>query len=92
MLVALYVWLAFVLTRFPYTQPWGDSLGESLMSLVERVMLAVVDALPDLAMVAVIFLLARFAVKTLHALFEGARASGATWTHCSPTPSAPPSA
>ncbi|MET0544594.1 MAG: mechanosensitive ion channel domain-containing protein [Variovorax sp.] len=76
-LVALYLWLAFVLTRFPYTQPWGASLGESLADLVERVLLAVLGALPDLAMVAVIFLLARVVVKVLHALFEGARAGGA---------------
>ncbi|MEJ8845381.1 mechanosensitive ion channel family protein [Variovorax rhizosphaerae] len=77
-LVALYLWLAFVLTRFPYTQPWGATLGDSLAALVERVMLAVLYALPDVAMIGVIFLLARILVKVLHALFEGARASGAS--------------
>ncbi|MEJ8857133.1 mechanosensitive ion channel domain-containing protein [Variovorax robiniae] len=76
-LVALYLWLAFVLTRFPYTQPWGATLGESLRELVARVLLAVLNSLPDVAMIAVIVVLARIGVKVLHALFEGARASGA---------------
>jgi len=76
-LVAAYVWLAFVLTRFPYTRPWGDQLGESLYSLVGRLLLDMLHALPDLAIVAAIFVLAHLAVRGLHALFNAAHASGA---------------
>ncbi|MGJ7507217.1 mechanosensitive ion channel family protein [Variovorax sp. GT1P44] len=77
-LLVFYVWLAFALTRFPYTQPWGETLGDSMVRLVGRVMAAVLHALPDLATVGVIFLVARLSVRGLHAMFEAARARGVT--------------
>ncbi|MDM0074524.1 mechanosensitive ion channel family protein [Variovorax sp. J2P1-59] len=77
-LVAVYIWLAFTLTRFPYTQPWGETLGSSMVRLLGRVMLAVLHALPDLATVAVIFLIAHLSVRGLHAMFEAARVRGVT--------------
>jgi small-conductance mechanosensitive channel len=76
MLVAGYVWLAYVLTRFPYTHPWGETLDASLVGVASRVAVAMLHALPDLAMVAVIFLLAHLAVRGLHALYNAAHASG----------------
>ena len=75
-LMAVYVWLAYVLTRFPYTHPWGETLDKSLIAVASRVAIAVLHAMPDLAMVAVIFLLAHFMVRGLHSLFNAAHASG----------------
>ncbi|MGO4395052.1 mechanosensitive ion channel family protein [Variovorax sp. M-6] len=75
-LMAVYVWLAYVLTRFPYTHPWGESLDSSLVAVASRIAVAVLHALPDLALVAVIFLLAHLAVRGLHAVFNAAHASG----------------
>ncbi|MDN8612327.1 mechanosensitive ion channel family protein [Variovorax ginsengisoli] len=75
-LMAAYVWLAYVLTRFPYTRPWGDTLDASLVGVASRVAVAVLHAMPDLAMVAVIFVLAHLAVRGLHTLFNAAHASG----------------
>jgi small-conductance mechanosensitive channel len=77
-LVAVYIWLAFSFSRFPYTQPWGHTLGSSMVGLLGKVMLAVVHALPDLATVAVIFLIAHLSVRGLHAMFEAARSGGIT--------------
>jgi small-conductance mechanosensitive channel len=75
-LVAVYIWLAFTFSRFPYTRPWGETLGSSMVGLLGKVMLAVLHALPDLATVAVIFLIARLSVRGLHAMFEAARSTG----------------
>ncbi len=80
MLFAAYLWLAFTLTRFPYTHPWGEKLGDSLLLLLSRVVVGMLHALPDLATVAVIFLLARLAVRGLHALFDAAHATGAKFS------------
>jgi small-conductance mechanosensitive channel len=80
MLFAGYLWLAFTLTRFPYTHPWGEKLGDSLLLLLSRLVVGVLHALPDLATVAAIFLLARLAVRGLHALFDAAHATGARFS------------
>jgi small-conductance mechanosensitive channel len=78
MLVALlaaafvvYWWLTFVLRRFPYTRPWGESLREFFLSTASHLALGFAHALPGLFTVAVIFLMARFFVRVLNALFEG---------------------
>ena len=76
MLMAVYVWLAYALTRFPYTHPWGETLDSSLFAVASGFAVAVLHALPDLALVAAIFLLAHLAVRGLHGLFNAAHASG----------------
>jgi small-conductance mechanosensitive channel len=77
-LMAVYVWLAYVLTRFPYTQPWGQTLGSSVLALATKLSTGILHSLPDLATVAVIFVLAHLAIRGLHAIFEAARSSGVT--------------
>lgn len=76
MLMAVYVWLAYALTRFPYTHPWGETLDSSLFAVASGIAVAVLHALPDLALVAAIFLMAHLVVRGLHALFNAAHASG----------------
>jgi small-conductance mechanosensitive channel len=66
-----YWWLTFVLRRFPYTRPWGESLREFFFSTASHLALGFAHALPGLFTVAVIFLIARIFVRVLNALFEG---------------------
>ncbi len=66
--VLAYLWLAFVLSRFPFTQPWGTRLGEVLTELLASLALGFVGAIPGVFTVAVIFLVTR-AVAQLAAQF-----------------------
>jgi small-conductance mechanosensitive channel len=68
-LATAYLWLTFVFSEFPYTEPWGDSLGDFLVSIGREVAQSFVDAAPGLATVAVIFLLTRFLVRIFTSLF-----------------------
>ncbi|MDM0014317.1 mechanosensitive ion channel family protein [Variovorax sp. J22P168] len=76
MAFAFYVWLAYALTRFPYTQPWGQTLDSSLVAVASTLAVGAIHALPDLAMVAAIFFFAHLSVRGLHAMFDAAHASG----------------
>ncbi|MDM0110608.1 mechanosensitive ion channel [Variovorax sp. J22R133] len=76
MFVVVYVWLAYSLSQFPYTEPWGESLGRWLLSIAERVVLGVIHAVPDLVMVAFIAVVTHLLVRGLHALLDAAQASG----------------
>ncbi len=65
-----YLWLGFVLTRFPYTRSWGEQLGGSVISLLTRFSDGVIGAMPGLFAVLVIILLARFVIRLLDWLFD----------------------
>ena len=69
-------WLAFSLSRFPYTRPWGEQLTAFLVSLLSGIAGAILRSLPGLAMAAVIFLVARFVIGLLRSLFD--RVAGGT--------------
>ncbi|MDH4873418.1 mechanosensitive ion channel [Pseudomonas sp. BN515] len=58
-LLLTYEWLSFVLQRFPYTRPWGESLNEYLIELVRYLLDAVVSAIPGLIIALLIFFIAR---------------------------------
>jgi small-conductance mechanosensitive channel len=66
-----YQWAAFVLQRFPYTRPLGESLRDNLLSALARFGESVLEAIPGLLFVVLIFLLARIAVRTVRAFFSG---------------------
>jgi len=65
-----YLWLTFVLSQFPYTRPWGRVLGQQLLTRAGSLTLGMVNALPGLITVAVIFLIARTFVRLLNTLFD----------------------
>ncbi len=65
-----YGWLTFVLRRFPYTRPWGESLREFLIGQLSFVGLAMLESLPELFTVLVIALVTRFVSRIAHLLFE----------------------
>ena len=53
------VWLTFVLSLFPLTQPWSDALLGSVLGLLARLGRAILAALPDLLTAVVILFLGR---------------------------------
>lgn len=65
------VWLTFVLSRFPYTRPWGESLRFSALSAILSAGGAVAAALPGLLAVLVIVVITRFLVRLTTLLFDG---------------------
>jgi small-conductance mechanosensitive channel len=71
-LVLAYLWLAFVLRRFPYTRPWGESLRSLLFSQFEFLGASLVRAVPGLLTVLLIMVAARWVNKALRLLFEAA--------------------
>ena len=70
-LMAVYLWLAFVLQRFPYTRPWGTRLGTYVMDLLRELGGGALHALPGLFAVVVIFLATRFVVRLVGVVFRG---------------------
>ena len=68
--VALYVWLAFVLERFAWTRPWGEHLGDWFLKTSAMLGVAALSALPDLAVVGLIFIATRWLLKGLALVFS----------------------
>ncbi|WP_458788717.1 mechanosensitive ion channel family protein [Dyella jiangningensis] len=65
-----YLWLSFVLKRFPYSRPWGSRLGEYLMEIGLQLMTALVNQLPNLLTLVVIFLVTRAVTRLIAAWFR----------------------
>jgi len=59
MLLLGYEWLSFVLSRFPYTRPLGESLNAYLLQVAVYLFDGVISALPGLGIAVVIFFIAR---------------------------------
>jgi len=68
--VLIYVWLAFVLLRFPYSQPWGLQLGGFLSNLFAKLGMGMLRAMPGIFTVAVIFLLTRLIARITNVIFR----------------------
>jgi small-conductance mechanosensitive channel len=66
----VYVYATFVLELFPLTRPLGEGLQGALFALAAKVGGAIVHALPGLALVVVIFFLARLVTQILSAFFQ----------------------
>lgn len=58
-LLLTYEWLSFVLSRFPYTRPWGESLNSYLVDLARYLFDGIVSAVPGLGVAVAIFFIAR---------------------------------
>ena len=58
-LLLTYEWLVFVLSRFPYTRPWGESLNNYLFELAGYLLQGIVGAIPGLGVALAIFFIAR---------------------------------
>jgi small-conductance mechanosensitive channel len=68
-LIVIYWALTFVLRQFPYTRPWGESLRGFLVLTVENLGLGILNGLPGLFTVALIFLITRFLVRVISLWF-----------------------
>lgn len=55
----IYVYLIYVLERFPVSEPMGERLSDFLWNLLNTFALGIVNAIPGLIAIAVIFLLTR---------------------------------
>lgn len=75
-LLLTYEWLSFVLRRFPYTRPWGESLNGYLVDLATYILDAVVGAIPGLVIALCIFLIARGVSAFSKSLVERLAVSG----------------
>lgn len=69
-IVLVYLWLTYVLLRFPYTQPWGQQLGTFLVSLIATLGIGILNSIPGVFTVIVIFLLTRIFVQLLAGFFR----------------------
>jgi small-conductance mechanosensitive channel len=58
-MLLIYEWLSFVLSRFPYTRPWGESLNSYLLEVATYLFHGMVNAIPGLIIALAIFFLAR---------------------------------
>ncbi|MCI0660520.1 MAG: mechanosensitive ion channel family protein [Acidobacteria bacterium] len=82
-LTLAYLWLAFVLMRFPYSQPWGEQLGTFLTNLFKKLGAGVLESIPGVFAVLVIFLLTRIVVRLITGFFREVedRALPISWLH-----------
>lgn len=69
-----YLWLTWVLGRFPWTRAWGEELGQFFSSAARAFGAGVLRQLPDLAIVVFIALLTRLLVKLSNAFFDAIEA------------------
>jgi len=67
--ILIYLWLSFVLRRFPYTRPLGESLRTILLERLELLGSAVLSTFPNLFTVAVILIVARILSKIIALVF-----------------------
>jgi small-conductance mechanosensitive channel len=64
-----YLWFTFVLRRFPYTRPWGESMRALLIDRVSAFGQNALAYVPDLFTVVLILFAARLLVRLLHLVF-----------------------
>jgi small-conductance mechanosensitive channel len=70
-LLVTYEWLGYVLGLFPFTRPWGEQLNTFLVEMLLDMLAAIAGAVPDLVVVAVIFVLAHTLNGLLRNFFAG---------------------
>lgn len=78
-----YVWVAYVLTRFAYTRPWGETLGSYLTNTIRDLAVGALEAVPGLFTVAIIFIFARWVARVIGAFFDAVAAERVhmPWAH-----------
>jgi small-conductance mechanosensitive channel len=82
-LVFTYLWLTFVLTRFSYSRPWGEALGDHLISILLQLIRGAIDALPALLSVIVIFIITRWFARLVASFFAAVERGDISppWVH-----------
>ncbi len=77
-LFVAYLWLAYVLTRFPYSRPWGEALGAYLVSTVSSLAGGVLRAMPNLFVIVLIIVATRFLTRFITSFFNAIEAETVT--------------
>jgi small-conductance mechanosensitive channel len=83
-LVVIFIAVTFVLRRFPYTRPWGESMRGFLLATFEHLGLGILSALPGLFTVFVIVVVVRFVNRLIRVWFdsvEQGQVTGPPWLH-----------
>jgi small-conductance mechanosensitive channel len=73
-LLLLYEWLTLVFGFFPYTRPWSERLLGRLLDALGRFGSGMLEAIPGLVFVLLIFFVTRFLVRVMRVFFEGVQA------------------
>jgi small-conductance mechanosensitive channel len=73
-LLLVYEWAALVLEFFPYTRPWGEGLFQNLLGALGHFGRGILNAVPGLLFVALIFVVTRYIVRIVRAFFDGVQA------------------
>jgi small-conductance mechanosensitive channel len=71
--IGVYVWLAFVLSLFPYTRTWGEHLGTYAFQFIRSFAAGMIGSLPGILTVIVIFAFTRFLVRLVRTFFNAVR-------------------
>jgi small-conductance mechanosensitive channel len=66
----VYAWLVYVLAQFSYSLPWSEQLGTLLLSLLNDLGKGILNALPGVAAIILIILIARWCVKLINVVFN----------------------
>ncbi len=69
-LFALYLFVAFALSQFPYTRPWGEGLGRFLVVHLFELGKGALGAAPGFLTVALIFVAGRLISRVVLGLFD----------------------
>lgn len=82
-LFTAYLWLAFVLTRFDYSRPWGLALGTYLRDTISEIVLSALGGIPGIFTVVLILVIARWVAGVVRAFFEAVEggALDVAWVH-----------
>jgi small-conductance mechanosensitive channel len=66
----IYLWVTLSLRRFPYTEPWGKQAGGYVLQALREVGITIVESLPGLLMVFLIYVFTRWLVRMANVLFD----------------------
>jgi small-conductance mechanosensitive channel len=67
---AIYIYLRYALALFPWTRGVGNSLFEVAVGPLGTITLGIVDTIPDLIFLAILFLVTRYALKAIRLFFD----------------------
>jgi len=82
--VIAYSMITFVLRRFPFTRPWGESMRGYLIDSVVNLGLAIAGSIPRVFTIILIFLVARFVARLVGLWFQAVahgRVEAPGWLH-----------
>ena len=78
--LSLYRWVSYVLSQFPYTRPWGESLRAFFVDTAVDLLQGAVGALPGLAVAIFILLMARVVIGMVTPFFDRVGRGYSTFT------------